>query len=310
MHIEGMAYDKKTLKPLYGKLSPSAKRKEIVLGDAYGFKTRYNILLRLFHENIAQSAENLDAIRGGLVNLRAYSHEVFVSGEEAEVEPIDVMEFIYKEMYDTVITKKKTLVYASYVMLLLIVQHIEHPLLTSHKYVKPQRKASSGVVEEVFASSDEGEEVDEEEESVDVAPRSGPRIKNASNAFVPSSCVEIKANMKKLSWWERYILCMNVDIDKKLHSQYVRNKHIQRDQRRIMDRLDIPKNNDEDQISSSTLSYNAWNSKSLVNWQDFEEVTGPSHGRASPDVEESKAKEEEEEEYGENSDENEDSDEE
>jgi hypothetical protein len=65
MHIEGVAYDKKTLKPLYGKLSPSAKRKEIVLGDAYGFKTRYNILLRLYHETIAPSAGNLDAIRGG-----------------------------------------------------------------------------------------------------------------------------------------------------------------------------------------------------------------------------------------------------
>jgi hypothetical protein len=39
-------------------------------------------------------------------------------------------------------------------------------------------------------------------------------------------------------------------------------------------------------------------------------VTGPSHGRASPDVEEFEAEEEEEEEDGENSDENEESDEE
>jgi hypothetical protein len=222
--------------------------------------------------------------------------------------------FVDIKMYDTVITKKKTPVYAPYVMLLLIAQHTDHPLLTthltSHKYVKPQRKASPGVVEEVFASSDEEEEADEEEESVDVAPRMGPRIKNASNAFVPSSRVEIKANMMKLSWWERYVLCMNVDIDKKLHSQYVRNKHIQHDQRRIMDKLDIPKTDDEDQVSSSTLSYNAWNPKSLVNSQDFEEVIGPSHGRASPDVEESEAEEEEEEEDGKNSDENEDSDEE
>jgi hypothetical protein len=112
-------------------------------------------------------------------------------------------------------------------------------------------------VEEVFASSDEGEDADEEEESMEVAPRTGPRIKNASNAFVPSSRAEIKTNMKKLSWWERYVLCMNVDIDKKLHSQYVHNKHIQHDQRRIMDKLEIPKNGDEDQVCSSTLSYNA-----------------------------------------------------
>jgi hypothetical protein len=158
MHIEGVAYDKKTLKPPYGKLTASAKKKEVVLGEAYGFKTCYNILIRLFRENIAPSVGNLDAIRGGLINLLSYSHEVFVSGKEADVEPIDVMDFIYKEMYDTVITKKKTLVYAPYVMLLLIAQHTEHPLLTTHltthKYVKPQRKASLGVMEEVFASSD------------------------------------------------------------------------------------------------------------------------------------------------------------
>jgi hypothetical protein len=204
MHIEGVAYDKKSLKPIYGKLAPSAKRKEIVLGDAYGFKTRYNILLRLFRENISPSAGNLDAIRGGLVNLLAYSHEVFVCGKEVEVEPIDVMDFIYKEIYDTVITKKKTLLYAPYIMLLLSAQNTGHPLitthLTTHKYVKPQRKASPGVLEEVFASSDDEEEEVEEEETVEVAPRSGPHIKNASNAFVPSSRVEIKANMKKLSW--------------------------------------------------------------------------------------------------------------
>jgi hypothetical protein len=32
-----------------------------------------------------------------------------------------------------------------------------------------------------------------------------------------------------------------------------------------MDKLDIPKRDDEDQVSSSTLSYNAWNSQSLEN---------------------------------------------
>jgi hypothetical protein len=109
----------------------------------------------------------LDAILGGLVNLHTYSHEVFVGGEEGEVEPIDVMDFIYKEMYDTVITKMKNPVYAPYVMLLLIAQQTAHPLLTtqltSHKYVKPQRKSSPGVVEEFFASCDdeEGENVEE-----------------------------------------------------------------------------------------------------------------------------------------------------
>jgi hypothetical protein len=55
------------------------------------------------------------------------------------------------------------------------------------------------MVEEDFASSDDEEGDDDVEEVVEVAPRTGPRIKNASNAFVPPSKVEIKANMKKLT---------------------------------------------------------------------------------------------------------------
>jgi hypothetical protein len=61
-------------------LAHHAKKKEVVLGDAYGLKTRYNILICLFRENIAPSAGNLDAICGSLVNLLAYSHEVFMGG--------------------------------------------------------------------------------------------------------------------------------------------------------------------------------------------------------------------------------------
>jgi hypothetical protein len=42
------------------------------------------------------------------------------------------MDFIYKEMYDAVITKNKTPVYAPHVMVLLIAQQTMHPLLTTH----------------------------------------------------------------------------------------------------------------------------------------------------------------------------------
>jgi hypothetical protein len=155
--------------------------------------------------------------------------------------------------------------------------------------VKSQRKASPGVVEEDFASSDDEEGDDDVEEVVEVAPRTGPRIKNASSAFVSSSKVEIKANMKKLTWWERYFLCINVDIDKKLHRQYVQNQHLQRDQRLIMEKLDIATKDSSDSVvegSSLTLSYRAWNANSLVNWGDFEDVTGPSHGKAPANDEE------------------------
>jgi hypothetical protein len=148
----------------------------LVLGwkCSYGLKTLYNILLCLFRENIAPSAGNLDVICGGLVNLLAYSHGGFMAGQEAEVEPVDVMDFIYKETYDVVITKKKNHVYAPYIMVLLKAQQTRHPLLTTnlttHKFVKPQRKASLGIVEEDFASSDDEEGGDDNEEIEEVAP--------------------------------------------------------------------------------------------------------------------------------------------
>jgi hypothetical protein len=122
---------------------------------------------------------------------------------------------------------------------------------------------------------------------------------------VPYSKVEIKANMKMLSWWERYVLCKNVDIDTKLYRQYVQNKHLQRDQRLIMEKLDIStkdSSNSDAEGSSLTLSYRAWNANSLVNWGDFEDVTRPSHGKAPVDDEEFEEEE--------NSDKDEDSDEE
>jgi hypothetical protein len=120
MHLSGVAYNKKVLAPLYGKLTKDVihQGKKIVVGDSYGLRTRYNLILCLFCENIAPSACYLDALRGGLVNLLAYSHEVFCKGEEAQVEPIDVMDFIHQEMYECILSKKAP-VYALYVMRLI-----------------------------------------------------------------------------------------------------------------------------------------------------------------------------------------------
>jgi hypothetical protein len=65
--------------------------------------------------------------------------------------------------------------------------------------VKPQRKASPGIVEEDFSSSEDEEGDDGNEEIEEVSPRRVSRMKIASNAFVLSSKVEIKENIKKLT---------------------------------------------------------------------------------------------------------------
>jgi hypothetical protein len=219
--------------PLYGKLTKDAieQGKQIVVGESYGLRTRYNLLLHLFRENIVPSASNLNALHGGLVNLLAYSHEVFCKGEEAQVEPIDVMDFIHREMYECILSKKAP-VYAPYVMKLINRKMPTYTLcldtsnIVEHKVVKPQKKPAPGVTNEPFAPSsgdeedeemeDEEDEVDQEEgedkiEEVRTAPPSPPkrRRKNASNVpFPPRSKEEVNKEVKKLSWFKRTFLCM------------------------------------------------------------------------------------------------------
>jgi hypothetical protein len=90
MHVDSEYYEKKKkLPPLY-----TGDDKKIVIGGTLGLSQCSNILLCMFWSSIAPQAGNFDTIRGALVNLLAYSHEVYCKGETAEVEPLDVMDFI------------------------------------------------------------------------------------------------------------------------------------------------------------------------------------------------------------------------
>jgi hypothetical protein len=163
MHVDGEYYKKKKLAPLY-----TGDDKKIVIGGTLGLSQWYNILLRMFRASIAPQAGNFDAIRGALVNLLAYSHEVYCKGEITNVEPLDVMDFIHKEINDCMVNKKTPL-YAPFVMMLIHSQNLNHPLvkanLIEHKVVKLQRKAPTGHSKKPFAPL-RGEEDDDFEEGV------------------------------------------------------------------------------------------------------------------------------------------------
>jgi hypothetical protein len=72
MHVDGEYYEKKKLARLY-----TGNDKKIVIGGTLGLSQWSNILLCIFRASIAPQAGNFDAIRGALVNLLAYSHEVY-----------------------------------------------------------------------------------------------------------------------------------------------------------------------------------------------------------------------------------------
>jgi hypothetical protein len=60
----------------------------------------YHILLRIYRENIAAKVGNFDEVHGFIVNLMVNSHKMKGTGI-----PLDVMNFLYNEIYFGVIEK-------------------------------------------------------------------------------------------------------------------------------------------------------------------------------------------------------------
>ena len=75
-----------------------------VPGQANHLLPLYNILLCVFCSNISPNEGNADVVRGGLVNLLAYAHEVFECGEHCDKDhKIDVMDLIFEELHLAVV---------------------------------------------------------------------------------------------------------------------------------------------------------------------------------------------------------------
>ena len=129
---------------------------------------------------------------------------------------IDVMDFIKCELHWAV-HEKKTPIYAPYVMKLILdqVPSLNQEHFTLHKtgtlqILKHDKPSSSSAPSRVpFASSDE------EEEDVAPAPR---RSKNADPpSWISKGKENVGKEMKKLTWFERVMIRMNVCLHKENH---------------------------------------------------------------------------------------------
>jgi hypothetical protein len=76
-----------------------------VPGQAAGLLPLYDLLVRIFRENIAPSGGNNDAIRSSLVDLLIYSHGCATSTDPNADFTLDVMDFIFNEMYDAMVSR-------------------------------------------------------------------------------------------------------------------------------------------------------------------------------------------------------------
>ena len=285
MHVEGTAYNKSRLRPLYSVASSVGSNQDLL--------PTFNIFLRMVRLNLAPQAGNVDAIRGGLVNLLHHAYRVLQAGPECRGQEVDVMDFIKCEMHWAIFEHKNPL-YAPYVMKLILSKvptldrstFIKHAKGTLHILSKHTKQASSSHAPPPQTS---------DEEDVPLPKR---RSKNADPPTSLQGKDRVNAEFRKLSWWKRKLLCMDVAIHKENHGSYVREKHILSNQNlmikemRKMNNGNVTPPPEEDEAgipiisssSSDTVPLEQWN-QDVFPWADFSDVTSfptssHNHGKA------------------------------
>ena len=123
--------------------------------------------------------------------------------------------------------------------------------------------------------------------------------RRSAHRAAPPSDSSTATHVRKLSWFQRNILCMNIDI---------RREQFQAYQERQLIRSRLPAQPDDPPVSAP-LSYERWNSKAKTPWVQLEKDLRATDPRA-PAVEEDEEEDDEEEEYEEEGDGEEDDDEE
>jgi hypothetical protein len=176
--------DKEQFSALYG---PKG-----TVGEVAGLLPLYDLLVRVFRENIAPSGGNNDAICGSLVDLLIFAHECAESTDPNADFSLDVMDFIFNEIFDAMVSKG-SLPYAPFIMRLIQDKFKEHDFsarCVAHKvkrlYLKNTKSAPAPLAPDSFM---------------------GAARSSAPGKFVSK---DVPQRVKKLSWFQKHFLCMKV----------------------------------------------------------------------------------------------------
>ncbi|KAK1609161.1 hypothetical protein QYE76_032834 [Lolium multiflorum] len=192
-----------------------------VVGSTKGLLPIYGQLLRFFRPTIAPSGGNNDAIRGALVDLMHLGYKVARDDNEELDFSLDIMDFIFNEMHDTMVSRT-TMPYAPYIQLL---------------------------INNTAANGEDLSRFPKEKHSVKKAYKKKPVSAPApdsfmgdarSSGFAPARHADIpamKKQVKKLSWFQRHILCMNIEIHKENYAASRERSEIQHTQAVILHKL-------------------------------------------------------------------------
>jgi hypothetical protein len=234
------------------------------VGKVAGLLPLYAQLVLLFRDNIAPSGGNNDAVRTSLVNLLHFASRAAHDRRVGQHFNLDVMDFIFNEMFDAMVSGH-SIPYAPYIMLLLKNtlgdEYFSDADCIDHKkkkpYVKKRTPAPSGGT---FMAD---------------ARASGT---HASMPRVPSIAKEVK----QLNWFQRNILCMNVDIRKEQYQAHLERQQLAHNQALMLHHL---KNSQAPPPKQKTPeSYKKWTA-SPVDWVEIEKqlYLAPSRSSAQPE---------------------------
>ncbi|KAK1663920.1 hypothetical protein QYE76_052079 [Lolium multiflorum] len=170
------------------------------VGSTKGLLPIYSQVLRFLRATIAPSGGNNDALRGALVDLMHLSFKCARDDNEDQDFSLDVMDFIFNEIHDAVVSRT-TMPYAPYIQFLInnsvaMDEDLSRFPKEKHTVKKAYKKKSVP----------------------HAAPAHDSFMRDArSSGFAPARHVDLpamKKQVKKLSWFQRHILCMNIEIHK------------------------------------------------------------------------------------------------
>ncbi|KAK1619280.1 hypothetical protein QYE76_024797 [Lolium multiflorum] len=194
------------------------------IGQAKGLLPIYSQLLRFFRATICPSGGNNDALRGALVDLMHLSYKCARDVTEERDYTLDVMDFIFHEIHDAMVSRT-TIPYAPYIQLLInnsVAVCDEdlsgYPLVKHHVKKAYKLKPVSSAV-----------------------PAPDTFMGDArSSGFAPARHPDVPAMRKqvsRLSWFQRHILCMNIEIHKENYAASRERSEIKHTQAVILHKL-------------------------------------------------------------------------
>ncbi|KAK1698754.1 hypothetical protein QYE76_015451 [Lolium multiflorum] len=248
------------------------------IGSTKGLLPIYSQVLRFLRATIAPSGGNNDALRGALVDLMHLSFKCARDDNEDQDFSLDIMDFIFNEIHDVVVSRT-TMPYAPYIQLL-----INNSVAMDEDLSRfPKEKHS---VKKAY----------KKKPVPHAAPAPDSFMGDArSSGFAPARHVDLpamKKQVKKLSWFQRHILCMNIEIHKENYAASRERSEIQHTQSGILHKLSGEKGPPPQPPVHP--GYSGWHS-SQVPWNDIEDcIQRANYTRSSPPAPDTEDEDEEE----------------